>query len=344
MKAAVIRKFGEPEVLRQEEVPIPAIGPRDVLIRVLATGLNRLEDYIRAGSVLPSVPFPHVLGSDAVGVVEEIGPEVHRFHAGDRVIPMPGYPLDERDRDFRPISAAASYAIGGIVRWGTYAQYIAVPEQWVLEDSTGLSPEEVATLPMTLLTAVRGVRNVGRVQPGDHVLVHAGASGTGSMNIQIAKALGAHVATTVDSGDKAEFARSLGSDLIVDVRSTDFVQAVRDWTGGGGADVVLDNLGGDVFPRSLEALRALGVLVAMGFVTGQQVSFHVREFFFSQKEIRGTLMGDVEDLQWGLDLVAQGKVRPLLDHALPLREAADAHRLLAANRVRGSLAMLPWAA
>src|SRR5512134_1458118 len=123
MQAAVIRGFGMPEVLKLEQVEVPRPGPGEVLIKVLAAGINRIEHYLRAGSVVP-LGFPHVLGSDAAGVAVEVGSEVTRIRAGDRVIPMPGYPLEERDATVRPISAAPSYALGGIARWGSYAQYM----------------------------------------------------------------------------------------------------------------------------------------------------------------------------------------------------------------------------
>ena len=343
MKAAVLREFGAPEVLRLEDLPIPEVKPGHVLIKILAAGTNRLEDYLRAGSVV-QLTFPHVLGSDAAGEVAAVGKGVTGFKPGERVIPMPGYPLEAADRGFAPMSAAPSYAIGGIVEWGTYAQYIQVPAHWVVRDTSGLDPEQAATLPMVLVTGMRAVKTVGGVKQGDHVLIHAGASGTGSMNIQIAKALGAAVATTVDSDEKGEFARSLGADLVIDARHRDFVALTRDWTKGRGVDVAIDNLGGPILQRSLEALRPLGVCVAMGFVAGVEATFHVRNFFFAHKQIRGTLMGDVEDMVSGLDLVRQGRIRPQLDRTLPLAQAAEAHRLLSSNAVRGNVVMLPWAA
>jgi NADPH2:quinone reductase len=220
MKAAVMRDFGGPEVLRLEDVPMPEPKPLHVVVRVLATGINRLEDYLRAGVVTRELALPHVLGSDAAGIVEAVGEGVVGFKPGDRVVPMPGYPLEDHDAEFLPLSAAPSYAIGGIVRWGTYAQFLQVPARWLLRDTTGLPPEQVATLPMVLVTAVRAVKTVGGVRSGDHVLVHAGASGTGSMNVQVARSLGARVAVTVDDEQKGELARSLGADLVVDVRKS----------------------------------------------------------------------------------------------------------------------------
>lgn len=340
MKATVIRSFGGPEVLKYEEVATPRPGPGNLLIRVVASGVNRLEHYLREGSVTRELKLPHVLGSDASGVVAEIGAGVSGFAVGERVVPMPGYPLDGSDDAALPISAAPSYVIGGILRWGTYAEYVEVPAKWVLKDETLLAPEEVATLPMTLITAVRAVRTVGAVTDGSSVLIHAGASGTGSMNIQVAKALGARVAATVDSDEKGELALALGADFVIDVNRTDFVAASREWTDGRGLDVVIDNLGGRVLPKSLSSVRPGGTVVAMGFVDGLDVTIHIREFFFTHKRLLGTLMGDVADLQWGFDMVKRGRIRPSLDRALPLEDAAEAHRLIAANKVRGNLVLV----
>ena len=255
---------------------------------------------------------------------------------------MPGYPLEEADQDFTPMPAAPSYAIGGIFSWGSYAQYLSVPAKWVVKDKTGLDPSLIATLPMVLVTAVRAVKTVGEVKKGDRILVHAGAAGTGSMNIQVAHALEASVATTVQGEEKAQFARELGAELVIDIEKENFVEKVKEWTNGKGVDVVIDNLGGNVLQDSLNAVRKQGIVVAMGFVAGVQTSFDVRDFFFSHKQIRGTLMGDIDDLKWGLEQVAAGKIKPLLDRTLPLAEANVAHGLVAANATAGNLVLLPW--
>ena len=340
MKAAVLRNFGGPDTLALEEVPTPEVRPGHVLVKVLAAGVNRLDHYLRTGGVVP-LAFPHVLGSDASGIVERVGEGVSSFRTGDRVIPMPGYPLDP-EAHVTPLAIASSYVIAGIVSWGL-CQYMVVPERWLVRDDTGLAPELVATLPMTLVTAVRAVKVVGEVREGTRVLIQGGGGGTGSMNIQVARALGARVATTIDDSRKSDMVRELGAEMVIDVRHENFVDRVREWTDGQGADVVIDNLGGEIFSSSLDALRPTGTLVPMGFVAGEEVSFDVRKFFFGQKNIRGTLMGDMQDLQWGLDLVKQGKIVPTLDHSLPLAQASEAHRLIANNLVRGNLALLPWA-
>ena len=164
MKAAVIEKFGEPNVLNYTDVPTPEPATGEVRIKILATGLNRLDHYLRLGDVNPQLNFPHILGSDAVGIVDKNGARSNRFKVGDRVIAMPGYPIDVRDRDFHPMSAAPSYLIRGVAQWGTYAQYMTIPEQWLVRDDTNLTDEEVATLPMPLVTCVRAVKVVGEVK------------------------------------------------------------------------------------------------------------------------------------------------------------------------------------
>ncbi|MER7460609.1 zinc-binding dehydrogenase [Micromonospora sp. NPDC126480] len=341
MKVVAMRDFGGPEVLEYAEAPTPEPGPGEVLLRILASGTNRLEHYIREGSVTRDLPLPHVLGSDAAAEVVELGAEVEGFTTGDRVIPLPGFPLEPRDRDFTPMAAAPSYAIGGTAQWGTYAEYLCVPAEYVVPDPTDLPPEQVATLPMALITGVRAVRTVGGVRSGHRVLVQAGSSATGAMNIMVAKALGATVAATVDGAEKVPTAEAAGADLVVDVTATDIVEAVLDWTDGRGADVAIDNLGGNVLGQSLDAVRPQGTVVAMGFVAGVEASFHVREFFFAHKRILGTLMGGPEDLAWGLELVAAGLVRPLLDRTLPLADARQAHALMAANATRGTVVLVP---
>jgi len=314
------------------------------LIKVLASGINRFDHYIREGSVVPELPFPHILGADAAGEVAELGEGVSGFEVGEAVIPVPGFPLKEEEYDIRPAATASSFTLPGLGIPGTYAQYIDMPAQWVVKDETGLKSEEVATLPMALATSVRSVKEVGGVKLGDKVLIHSGGGGAGSMQVQIAKALGAAVATTVRDDAKGEWAKALGADLVINARKEDFVEAVKNWTGGHGADVVIDNLGGDVLPRSIDAVKGQGIVVAFGFVAGTEVTFDIRNFFFGQKQLRGSMGSDIEDLKWGLEQIRTGQIKPSLDRALPLNQAAEAHRLIATGQVKGNLVLLPWAA
>jgi len=342
MKAAVIHGFGDVDVLQYEDITRPTPGPGHILIKVLAAGINRLDHYIRQGIIVPELPFPHILGADASGEVAELGEGVTGFEVGERVIPSPGFPLKEEDDDIYPAMTAPSFALPGLGRPGTYAQYIEVPARWVVKDATGLKPEEVATLPVVLATSVRALKEIGGVKAGDKVLVQAGASGSGSMQIQVAKALGAQVATTIRNEEKAEFVKSIGADLVINIRQEDLVSRVKEWTNGLGVDVAIDNLAGDVFAKSIDAVRAKGVVVAFGFSAGPEVKFDIRNLFFGLKQIRGSMASDIRDLVWGLEKVREGRIRPLLDRTFPLSQAGEAHRLIAANKVKGNIVLLPW--
>ncbi|MGY2492534.1 quinone oxidoreductase family protein [Cupriavidus sp. CP313] len=344
MQAAVIRAFGGPEQIQLEDIATPAPGPGEVLVKILAVGVNRLDHYVRLGQIAPALPFPHILGSDAVGEVAGLGEGVSRFAVGERVIAMPGYPTDAAEAGIRPVTAAASYAIPGIQIPGTYAQYIVVPETWLLRDTTGLPAEQVAALPVALLIAIRSVQIVGEVAAGDQVLIHAGASSTGMMAIQVARALGARVATTVQDSASAAIANELGAEPVINTSEADFVEALHAWTGGRGVDVAIDNLGGDVLPRTIAAVKPLGIIVAMGFMAGTDVTFDIRSFFFAQKQLRGTLVGDIEDFAAWLDPIREGKIQPRIDSVLPLSQAAEAHRRIASHQARGSIVLLPWQA
>ena len=344
MKAAVIHAFGDADVLKVEDIPTPRPRPGHVLVKVLAAGVNRLEHYIREGSIVPELPFPHILGADAVGEIAELGDGVTGLAPGVRVVVVPGFPTNESDYGITPAATAPSFALPGLAIPGTYAQYVEVPARFVVADETGLDPAQAATLPMVLATSVRAVKTVGQVKAGDHVLVQAGASGSGSMLIQVAKALGAKVAATIRTEDKRAFVEGLGADPVINTGEDDAVARVKAWTGGRGADVVVDNLGGDGFAQSIAAARPLGAVVAYGFAAGPEVRFDIRSLFFEQKQIRGTMAADKDDLEWGLAQVKAGTIRPQLDRALPLDRAAEAHRLVAGNRVKGNVVLLPWAA
>ncbi len=343
MKAAVIHRFGDSDELRLEEISTPEPKPGHVVIKVLAAGVNRLDYYLREGSVVPDFPFPHILGSDAAGEIAALGEGVTGFELGQRVIPSAGFPLDDSEYGIYPNSVAPSFTLPGLGVPGTYAQYVEIPAAFVLMDDTGLSPEQVATLPVALGTAVRAVKEIGEVKAGQKVLVHAGASKSGSMQIQVARALGAEVATTVRSESSAELTKSLGASLAINTREQDFVERVMEWTDGRGVDVVIDNLGGDVLAKSLDAVRVQGIVVAFGFTAGTEVTFDIRNFFFGQKQLRGSMANDIQDLKWGLEQVRNGNIRPVVDRVLPLSEAAEAHRLIEANGIKGGIVLQPWA-
>ncbi len=233
MRAFVVTKYKEP--LRQADVPEPVVGAHDALVRVQAAGLNPLDEKIRAGESKRILPYtlPLILGNDLAGTVLRVGAAVRGFKPGDEVYTRP-------DQN----------------RTGTFAERIAVAEDDLAPKPASISMHEAGSLPLVALTAWQALVERGRVRPGQKVLIHAGAGGVGSIAIQLAKHLGAHVATTA-SGSNAHFVRALGADTVIDYRTQDFERILT------GYDLVLDSLGGKNLEKSLRVLRPGGKAVGI---------------------------------------------------------------------------------
>jgi NADPH:quinone reductase len=343
MKAVLIREFGGPEVLALEQTKRPKAGKGHVLVRVLAAGVNYYDGLVRAGAVSRDIALPHVGGSDVVGLIEEVGADVEGWQAGDRVIVAPGYPTSSEEQDFIPENQAPSYFPTGTFEWGGYAQFMLVDARWLVRDETGLPAEELATIPLVLVTAVHAVKTLGQIGPGSRVLVQAGASGSGSMAIQVARALGAEVITTVSTEPKAAVARRMGASETIFYKEGKVAETVREWSGGDGVDVVIDPVGGNAFADNVASLRPRGAIVNFGFAGGATATIpHLYPFFRNELRLFGSWMGSMEELRFGLELVRQGRIRAALDQALPLDRARDAHRMVDQHSIAGKLALLPW--
>ncbi|MGW7680613.1 NADP-dependent oxidoreductase [Kribbella sp. NPDC054772] len=233
MRAFVVTQYKEP--LQQADVPEPVVREHDVLVQVEAAGLNLLDEKIRTGEFKQILPYklPQILGNDVAGTVIGVGAKVHGFRPGDEVYGRP-------DKD----------------RIGTFAERIAVAEADLALKPVSISIEEAASLPLVALTAWQALVERGNLQRGQRVLIHAGAGGVGTIAIQLAKYLGATVATTVSAGN-ADFVRELGADFVIDYRSQDFEQLVE------GYDLVLDSLGGKNLEKSLRVLRPGGKAIGI---------------------------------------------------------------------------------
>lgn len=330
MKAMVMTAPGGPEVLQLREVPTPAVsGPRELLVRLKAAGVNPVDTKLRArGTYFPN-RMPAILGCDGAGIVEAAGPEALRFKPGDAVY----------------------FCNGGIGdQPGTYAEYAVVDERYAAPKPRSLSYAEAAAAPLVLITAWESFHERAQLAEGRHVLVHAGAGGVGHVALQLAKLHGARLATTVSSDDKAEFVRGLGAELVMDYRRVDFVAAVRDWSGGAGADMVLDTVGGTTFARSVHALRYGGDLVTL-LQPGPDMDWkdarlrNLRVGF--ELMLSPMLYGLTEAQQHQADILRRctalfdaGKLRIHVAQTLPLAEAAAAHRLIEAGGMIGKLVLV----
>ncbi len=341
MKAAVIREFGDPDVFRYEDVAELEHRPGELVIKVGACGINRYDLYLRMGAVFTDIAFPHVMGADVAGTVVAVGADVTGWSEGEAAIVAPGYPIDPADWDVRPENHARSFEVTGTHIWGGNAEYIRVPSQFVVRNETGLPVEQVAAMPLVLMTAVHAVDTLGEVRAGSRVLVQAGASGSGNVCIQVAKALGAHVAATVGSPEKIETATAAGAELVINYNERDFADEILGWTDGVGVDAVIDNVGASVFEDNLRALRLGGIFVNFGLVGGIQAKINFRDLFFRRHQLRGSFMGSMEEFKRGLALLGEGKVKAFVDRTYPLSDVAEAHRYIESRAVRGKVVLIP---
>ncbi len=342
MKAAIIHEFGGPEVFKYEDAPDPQPQPNHAIIKVLACGINRYDLFLRMGGVQQQTSLPHVMGADVVGKIIQIDDNNSPHKVGDRVIVAPGFPIDPADWNHEPENLAPSYTVTGTTLWGGYAQSMSVPTRFLLADKTNLPAEQCATLPLVLVTAVHAVKTLGEVKPNHHVLIQAGASGSGSMCIQMAKTLGAEVATTVGDDSKFQVAKNCGADLIINHRKENFRERVLEWTEGKGVNVVIDNVGGGIFKDNLTSMRRGGIMVNFGLVGGVKDEINFAQMIFNQYQFRASMMGSMNELREGLALVEAGKIKPVLDRTFPLSEAAQAHQHIEDRKVIGNVVLLPW--
>ncbi len=352
MRAVVVPRHGGPEVLEVVERPIPIPGPGEVLVAVRAAGLNHLDTFVRRGMPGITLPLPMIPGSDAAGVIAALGPgggaaggATDPLKVGDRVFVSPGYSCERCEACYsghEPL--CRSYGLRGEHRDGTQAEYVALRATQVLPLPEAISFEAGAAFPLVFLTAWQMVAVRANLRPGETVLVQAGGSGVGSAAIQIARLLGARVLTTVGSDDKIAKARALGADVVINYRTSDFLDEARKATGKRGVDVVVENTGQETWERSLLSLARGGRLVTCGATTGYAAATDLRHVFFKSLSILGSTMGSRADLLRLARFVGEGRLKPVVDRVLPLEKVADGHRALAERSLFGKIVLTTGAA
>lgn len=340
MRAVVIREHGGLDQLRFEDRPMPEPGPGEVRVAVRAAGLNHLDTWVRRGVPGHAFPLPIVPGCDGAGVLDAVGPGVAR-EVGQRVVLAPGVVAGDDAWTARGLDQLSpTYGIFGETQDGTCAEYVVVPARNALPLADALSFTDAAAFPLVMLTAWNMVVRRAQVEPGDTVLVHAAGSGVSTSAIQIARHAGAaKILATTSSSAKAERARALGADEVLDYSDPDWSKQVRAATGKRGVDVVIDHVGEATFGPSLKTLVRGGRYVFCGATTGAQVQAHLNLIFFKNLSVLGSTMGSLGDLHTLLTLFEAGKLRPIVDAVLPLDEVAEAHRRIEAREVFGKLVL-----
>jgi NADPH:quinone reductase-like Zn-dependent oxidoreductase len=325
VKAVRIHEDGGPEVLRYEDAPDPEPGRGEVVLRLRAASLNRLDLWVRKG--LPSVPKPRILGADGAGVVESLGDGVDGFAVGQQVVLNPGIEHDGR------ISIVGEHCDG------THAELVAVPASNVYPLVDGLSFEEAAAFPLVFETAYRMLVTKARVAAGEWVLVWGVGGGVASAAFEIAKALGANVIATSSSDEKLARARELGADATVNHGTDDVGGAVKELTSGRGADVVIEHIGETTWQRSLSVAAPAGRVVVCGATSGPNPPANLHRIWWKELEIYGSTMGSRQDFEHAYELVASKRARVIVDEVFPLADARAAHERLEAGEQFGKIVL-----
>lgn len=325
MRAFLVERYGDKAAVRAGDVPDPKVGADDVLVRIQAAGINPLDMMIRNGKMKTILPYkvPFVLGNDLAGVVVEVGAAVTRFAVGDEVYARPG-----KDRI------------------GTFAELIAVHQDDVAIKPATLTMEEAASLPLVALTSWQVLVERAHIQPGQKVLIHAGSGGLGTIAIQLAKQLGAHVATTTSTAN-VDLVKSLGADVVVDYQKQAFETILHDY------DLVLDSLGGENLNKSLQVLKPGGkvisvagppdaafgkelganaiiqlVMSALSFQIRRRARRHNVTYSFLFMKASGDQLRELTPL------IEAGKIRPVVDTVFPFESTREALEYVEAGRAK----------
>ncbi len=309
MRAVIAEGSGGPEVLKLVERPVPQPGEGEILVRIRAAGINRPDVAQRQGTYPPPPGASDILGLELAGEVVALGPNATRFKEGDRVM--------------------------ALVASGAYAEYAAVHETNALPVPAGLSWEEAGAVPETYFTVWTNVFERGGLKAGETLLLHGGTSGIGTTAIQLAKAFGAKVIATAGSADKCAACTRLGADVAVNYREQDFVAAVKEATGGRGADMILDMVGGDYIPRNHEAAAQDGRIVQIAFLKGSKVELDFRRLMLKRLTHTGSTLRSRTVLEKAmiaqaleakvLPLLAKGLCKPVMDSTFAFEDVAKAH-------------------
>jgi putative PIG3 family NAD(P)H quinone oxidoreductase len=321
MHAVVITEPGDPDVLRWIEVQDPMAGPGEVVVDVAASGVNRADLMQRQGMYPPPPGAPPYPGLECAGTIAAVGPGVTGWQPGDRVC--------------------------ALLSGGGYAEKVAVPVGQLLPAPASVGLTEAAAFPETACTVYSNVFAGARLAQGETLLVHGGASGIGTMAIQLAKNAGATVAVTAGSAEKLAACRELGADILINYQENDFVQKIREATEGRGADVILDIIGAAYLARNVAALATDGRLVNIGLQGGRKAELDMGMLMAKRGTIMATtlrarpapqkaaIVSAVREHVW--PLIDAGKIRPVIHRELPMWEAPEAHRIMAASTHTGKI-------
>jgi crotonyl-CoA carboxylase/reductase len=358
MQAVTIRKEreGDPrQAMKVEEVPVPEPGANEVVVLTMAAGVNFNGVWAARGKPISvfkmhSEPF-HIAGSDASGIVWKVGSEVRRWKPGDQVVLHCNQSCGQcaECNGLDPMACEQQKIWGYETSWGSFAQFTKVQAQQLLPKPPHLSWEEAASYGLTYFTAYRMLIGQAQVKAGDNVLVWGAAGGLGVFAIQLCKLVGANPIAVVGTPDKEQMVREFGAAAVINRSRYDFTKGmeasrafgseVRKLTGGKDPDIVFEHVGKETFPTSVFVAKKFGKIVICGATSGYDLTFDVRYLWMRQKSIIGSHFANAYQAERANRLIAEGKIKPVLDKVYPFEQTADAHQLMAENKHKGKLAI-----
>jgi putative PIG3 family NAD(P)H quinone oxidoreductase len=318
-----ISKPGGPEVLLPETRPVPRPGPNEILIKVVAAGVNRPDVAQRAGVYPPPPGASDLPGLEVAGEVVALGEGAHKHKLGDKVM--------------------------SLVAGGGYAQYCIAQDAQAMAVPASLSMLEAGATPETLMTVWHNVFERGGLKPGETILIHGGSSGIGTMAIQLAKAFGSKVIVTVGSKEKADACIRLGADHAINYKTDDFVAAAKSMTAGSGPNVILDMVGGDYTDRNYDAAATDGRIVQIATLGGPKATVNIAKLMVKRLHHTGSTLRPRSNADKAamvaaieakvMPLLREGRIKPLMDSTFPLEKAADAHRRMETSEHIGKIVL-----
>jgi NADPH:quinone reductase-like Zn-dependent oxidoreductase len=340
MKAVVIHRHGTLDQVRIDDVPTPRIRRGEVLVETRAAALNHLDLFVVEGIPGIKQQLPHVLGSDAAGVVRQLGAGVEGLQAGDRVMLNPGIWCTECEFcQAGEQSLCARYGLVGEHGPGVYSEFFAAPARNLARIPDGVTFEEAAAFSLVNLTAWRMVCTRGRLKPGEDVFIHGIGGGVASAALAIAKLSGARIRVSSSSSEKLEQARRLGADFCYDYTQCDVAREVFRNTNRRGVDLVVEGPGASTWLQSLKMVRKGGRIVTCGATTGPNPATEIRLIFWKQIDILGSTMGNQQEFAEIVRLLGRRKLLPCIDRIFDFEDASAALEHLQSQRQFGKVVL-----
>ena len=345
MKAVVVNKAGGLDALTYTDIPDPQPQGHELVLKVHSCGVCFHDVLTRNGTLKAGVSLPCVLGHEVAGTVLELGAQVKGFKVGDRVATTQRSYICGHCRfcrsGFEPLCAQRIF-LGDVGLVGGYAQYLAISADCIAQVPDGVDLDHAAVAACAVGTVLNAVRDVGRVQMGETVLITGAGGGLGLHAIQLARLAGARVLAQTTSADKVNLIREMGAhEVVLHQRGEPFAPLVRDMTQGLGADVIIDNVGTVLFDDMRKSLAIQGRWLMIGQLTGDFVPFNPAQFFLKNQSLLSVTSTSRSQLEDVLTLIQRGQVTPVIERKLPLSEAAQAHQAVEAGRTTGRWLLSP---